>query len=326
MRAFVSAAILLALASSASAQPRGLTPDSINQAEFNAQQASASKAISPVVVKAQTLLSRRNVSPGEIDGLEGENYRKAVAQFRRQEKLGEGDQLDEAAWSALTQGDGQPVVIEATVPKEVASYDFAQEIPKDYAKQAELKRLAYVRPSEMLAERFQMSEALLKALNPRAHFDKAGEKIFVVSADRAKPRSAIVRLEANKTTGLLIAYGKDDDIVASYPATIGSDETPSPEGEVKITRIAQNPTYHYDPDKNFKQGRNTEKLTLPPGPNNPVGTVWIALSRPTFGIHGTPEPSKVSKNESHGCVRLTNWDAEQLAKLVKPGLTVRFTD
>jgi lipoprotein-anchoring transpeptidase ErfK/SrfK len=114
--------------------------------------------------------------------------------------------------------------------------------------------------------------------------------------------------------------------MAAYPATIGSDETPSPSGEVSVTRIARNPTYEYDPEKNFQQGHNKAKLKLPPGPNNPVGSVWIALSRPTYGIHGTPEPSKVSKTESHGCVRLTNWDAEELAGLVRRGTKVLFTD
>jgi lipoprotein-anchoring transpeptidase ErfK/SrfK len=110
----------------------------------------------------------------------------------------------------------------------------------------------------------------------------------------------------------------------AYPATIGSAATPSPSGRFTVVAVAENPTYTYNPDLNFKQGNNDKVLTIPPGPNGPVGTVWIALSQPTFGIHGTPEPSMIDKAASHGCVRLTNWDAEELAKMVSKGVVVDF--
>ncbi len=279
----------------------------------------------PFVVKAQTLLGRRSISPGVIDGLDGENYRKAIAQFRRQENLGDGEDLDERVWDALRGEEGQPIVVEYTITQKDAAYDFVDDIPADYAKQAKMKRLGFTSPVEMFAERFHMGENLIKALNPKASF-KEGETLAVVSVKRSKPEGAVRLIEANKSTGMVIVYGEGERILASYPATIGSENTPSPDGEHKVTRIAKNPTYHYDPEKNFQQGKNTEKLTLPPGPNNPVGSVWIALSKPTYGIHGAPEPSKVSKTSSHGCVRLTNWDAEELADMIKPGVTVRFTD
>ena len=115
-----------------------------------------------------------------------------------------------------------------------------------------------------------------------------------------------------------------DQIVVAYPATIGSQELPSPSGSYKIKGIAFNPVYYYDPDKNFVQGDNKQKLKLPPGPNNPVGSVFIALTKPTYGLHGTPDPSKIDKTASHGCVRMTNWDAEELAHLVRRGLVVHF--
>jgi len=135
-----------------------------------------------------------------------------------------------------------------------------------------------------------------------------------------------LRIDAVKSTGMVLVFGAEDRLLASYPATIGNTRTPSPSGEYTVERVAKNPNYTYDPDKNFLQGDNTETLVLPPGPNGPVGTVWIALSKPTFGIHGTPEPALVSKTTSHGCVRLTNWDAEELAELVKPGVLVRFVE
>jgi lipoprotein-anchoring transpeptidase ErfK/SrfK len=301
-----------------------LTADDVNKATIGAS--ATTNDPDPAIVKAQALLGRRSISPGEIDGVDGENYRKAVAQFRRQEGLGDGDEMDERTSLALSADTAGNIMAEYILSKKDASTRFARRIPRDYAKQTALKRLSYTSAPEMLAERFHMSEKLLKALNPRADFRKAGERIHVVSAVRRPLEMPVERIDAAKKTGMLVVYGPGDAILASYPATIGSAGTPSPEGEYQVERIVRNPTYHYDPEKNFQQGRNKRKLTLPPGPNNPVGTVWIALSKPTFGIHGTPEPSQVSKTTSHGCVRLTNWDAEELAGMVKPGIMVRFVD
>ena len=306
-----------------------LSADEINQAAFSAdtpKDSKASKKPIAFIVKMQVLLSRRSISPGELDGRDGENYRKAVAQFRRQNNLGEGDTVDEATWTALGGPSAGDIVTEYPLSKQDASADFARTIPKDYAKQATMKTLTYINAREMLAERFHMSEELLVELNPRADFDKEGERIFVTSIERKPPETKVERIEAVKDTGMVVVYGPKDVVLASYPATIGSDETASPAGEHTIKRIVRNPTYHYDPEKNFQQGKNKGKLILPRGANNPVGTVWIALSKPTFGIHGTPEPAKVSKTSSHGCIRLTNWDAEELADMVKPGVRVQFVE
>lgn len=117
-------------------------------------------------------------------------------------------------------------------------------------------------------------------------------------------------------------YGKNDEVIAVYPATVGSKDRPSPAGEFKVTAIAENPVYHYDPDLNLRNVDVQEKLDIPSGPNNPVGLVWISLSAKGYGLHGTPDPDKVSKAASHGCVRLTNWDAQDLAKLVRIGTAV----
>ena len=297
----------------------------INDAQFEAKPRKDAKGPDPFIVKAQTLLGRTSISPGVIDGLDGENYRKAVSQFRRQENLGQGEELDERAWKTLAGDGADAIATQYTITEKDADYDYADEIPNDYAKQAKMKRLSYTSPVEMFAERFHMGENLLKALNPRASF-KALAKRSRSFRRSARSRASPFLIQANKSTGMVIVYGEDKRILASYPATIGSETTPSPEGEHKVTLIAPNPTYRDDPEKNFQQDKNMEPLTLPPGPNNPVGTVWIALSKPTYGIHGTPEPSKVSKTSSHGCVRLTNWDAEELADMVKPGVVVRFVD
>ena len=116
-----------------------------------------------------------------------------------------------------------------------------------------------------------------------------------------------------------------NQVIVAYPATIGSRELPSPSGTYRVRGVAYNPIYYYDPQKNFVQGDNKEKLKLPPGPNNPVGSVFIALTKRTYGLHGTPDPSAIDKTASHGCVRMTNWDANELAHLVKGGIEVRFT-
>lgn len=314
--------VLAAFTSPASA----LTADEVNAVTFGDRNAIVAPGPNPFILKAQILLSRRSVSPGVIDGVDGENFRKAVAQFRRQAMLPDGDDLDELAWISLEGDSITDVIADYTITDKDAAYDFADEIPRDYAKQARMKRLSYTSPQEMLGERFHMSETLLTALNPRQSFSEPGSRIAVASGRRSPEKGAAVRIDASKGTGMVLVFGTDDRLLASYPATIGSDDTPSPSGNYEIERIARNPNYTYDPEKNFQQGQNTEKLILPPGPNGPVGTIWIALSKPTFGIHGTPEPAKVSKSNSHGCIRLTNWDAEELADLVKPGIVVRFLD
>ncbi|MGO4669598.1 L,D-transpeptidase family protein [Bosea sp. 2RAB26] len=303
-----------------------LTPDQINTATFARPIRQAANGPDPFIVKAQALLSRRSISPGVIDGVDGENFRKAVAQFRRQENLGESDELDEVAWLGLGGDTDQDVVVEYKLSEKDTEYKFADAIPRDYAKQARMKRLSYTSPQEMLSERFHMSEGLLMALNPEQRFTSAGRGIYVISSERSLQKGAAKRVDVVKSTGMVVAYGDGDTILSSYPATIGSTDTPSLSGQYKVTRIARNPRYTYNPEKNFRQGKNDETLVLPPGPNGPVGTVWIALSEPTYGIHGTPEPSRVSKTTSHGCVRLTNWDAEELADLVRPGVPVRFLD
>jgi lipoprotein-anchoring transpeptidase ErfK/SrfK len=303
-----------------------LTADQINHVTFSGRQRQSEAGPDPFIVKAQVLLSRRSISPGVIDGGDGENFRKAVAQFRRQANIGGGDEIDELTWLGLGGDSASDVVSEYKLSEKDTAYDFADAIPRDYAKQAKMKRLSYTSPEEMLGERFHMSEKLLRALNPGADFSAAGETLFVVSAQRSLEKGSARRIDAVKSTGMVVVFGADDKVLASYPATIGSENTPSPTGEYTVERVARNPNYTYDPEKNFQQGKNTETLVLPPGPNGPVGTIWLALSKPTYGIHGTPEPSQVSKTTSHGCVRLTNWDAEELADLVKPGVPVRFVD
>jgi lipoprotein-anchoring transpeptidase ErfK/SrfK len=184
--------------------------------------------------------------------------------------------------------------------------------------------LGYTTGAEAIAEKFHMDQDFLISLNPNSSF-AIGEQVFVTNP--GEPASVVItRIIADKANKRVVGYGENGKPVIIYPATIGSDATPSPHGTHEIKGVATFPTYAYDPAINFQQGENSQKLTIPAGPNGPVGSTWIDLTEPTYGIHGTPEPSKISKTSSHGCVRLTNWDAAELSKLVKPGMEVTFLD
>ena len=199
---------------------------------------------------------------------------------------------------------------------------FIEKVPTDFRERAGLARLSYTSVQEALAEKFHMSEKLLRQLNPKATLESAGTEIVVPNVQREELPRKIARVEVNASEQRVRAYDKAHNVVAVYPATVGSGERPSPQGELKVTAVAENPTYHYDPALNLKGVDVQEKLELAPGPNSPVGVVWIALSAKGYGIHGTPDPEAVSKRASHGCIRLTNWDALELARHVSKGTPV----
>jgi len=171
-----------------------------------------------------------------------------------------------------------------------------------------------------------MSEALIAALNPGKSFNRAGETIAVIApSTRGKPLPA-ARIEVDKTRQTVQVFAADGKLLAFFPASVGSAEKPTPSGTLKVSSVQRNPTYRYDPEYKFKGVKARKPFEIRPGPNNPVGSVWIGLSEKGFGLHGTPEPSRISKSESHGCVRLTNWDAERLAAAVKKGVAVDFIE
>lgn len=302
-----------------------LTPDAVNQAELNALPAevpsdpAAPVVPNPAIVKLEILLDRAGASPGVIDGFDGDNLRKAIRAFETMVGLDADGQVGPELMARL-QTD-EPVIGSYTITTEDISGLIA-DIPSDYAEMAKLKFLGYTRPSEELSERFHMDEDLLKALNPNAQF-AAGEQIAVAAYGPNKD-GEVARIVADEGQRQVRAYDAGGNLLVAYPATIGSEDNPSPTGTHLVDAIVSMPNYTYNPDVNFKQGDNTEKLIIPPGPNGPVGSTWIGLTEPTFGIHGTPEPSKIDKASSHGCVRLTNWDADELSKMVTKGIPVEF--
>ncbi len=274
------------------------------------------------VAALQVLLDRAGASPGVIDGRFGSNVDKALVAYR--ELTGENLKSTDAEGigKALEESGGDPFTTYTITPADAAG-PYVASVPADYSQKAKLERLGYTSVAEMLAERFHMDEAYLKQLNPDANFNRPGT-IVTVAKFGAPAATEVARIVADKGRKQVRAYGRDGNLVAAYPATIGSADTPSPTGTHMVSRVAFDPEYTYNPNLNFKQGSNDKVLTIPPGPNGPVGSIWIALDKPTYGIHGTPDPSKIGKTESHGCVRLTNWDAQELAKLVKPGVVVQF--
>jgi len=309
---------------SEAAERAELRIEDVNEATFDPGSAKA-RGTSPIVLKAQILLDRAGASPGVIDGIYGSNVAKAISAVETVLGLPVNGELDADVWAALGGDQAPPVLVEYTITEEDAAYPFLSEIPADYAEQAKLESLGFTSPEEMFSERFHMDIELLKALNPGADFRRAGETIIVAAVEGQPVTGKVARIEADKRARQVRAYDAEDRLIVAYPATIGSSENPSPSGTHQVNAVADDPVYYYNPE-NFVQGENREPLELPPGPNNPVGTMWIDLSEPTYGIHGTPEPSKIDKTGSHGCVRLTNWDAEELATLVDPGVPVTFVE
>lgn len=280
-----------------------------------------SGARSEEVLAVQVLLDRSRHSPGVIDGVMGGNTKRAIAAFEAANGLEADGRIDPELLGKLKEAHPGVILERYTITQEDAGGPFLA-IPDGMTEMAKLDRLAFENPAEALAEKFHMSRSFLEALNPGVDFGNAGTEITVVAKREPQEWESVARIEIDKTASELRAFAESGDLVATFPATVGSGEFPSPDGSMEVRAIAPAPAYYFDPS-----GRSwgpDEKLTIAPGPNNPVGSTWIDLSKEGYGIHGTPDPQLIGKSSSHGCVRLTNWDAEQLATLVNKGTAVVF--
>lgn len=271
---------------------------------------------SATTLKLQALLDWNHASPGPIDGGWGMNAKKALKNFQAMHGLPQDGRMSAEVWKLLNEKipANQPVLVGYTLTQEDIKGPY-QPTPSGSEAKSKMKGLYYQDVQEMLAERFHMDIRYLKKLNSDKKFT-VGETITVFNPG-APLNEKITRLVAKKADNILYAYN-GDRLIATYPTTVGSSDTPSPTGTFSIVNRVKNPWYR----ASSGEGKDKKVFMLPPGPKSPVGVVWMGLSKPSYGIHGSPVPEGISRQASHGCVRLTNWDVLEVYANVDTGTKV----
>lgn len=305
--------------------------EAINAAAVNADPAAGTlgSADGPVVARAQILLNRARFSVGVIDGHAAKNTTLALLWFQRTQKLPQTSVLDAATYERLMSIAGsRPLVRQVTIDAAMLKGTIPV-LSRNVYEQAKMKCLCYASITEAMAERFHTSLEMMRRLNPGVGFAtlKPGDVIWAPDADLIPPslQKRIARIQVAKSGNYVHAYALDGTLLYHFPSTLGSKYDPSPTGKYRVVGVEFNPAFRYDPTL-FSDVPDTKPgARLPPGPNSPVGLVWIALSKEHIGIHGTPNPDTIGMTSSHGCVRLTNWDALLLAHAIPNGTPVEFT-
>lgn len=300
-----------------------------------------------VILQAQVALDRAGFSPGVLDGKDGMSFTSALQGFQQAKGLPETGRYDKGTAAALLEDRPQPATWLVKIPAGFAKGPFVN-VPKGLNEQAALPALGYRNLLEKLAERFHTRPEVLMALNrpdtkvgaggtirvpaianqpvARIEGDERGWGATLAGLGVAANQPQADHVVVDKSDGVVRVFGAQNQLMAQFPATMGSEHDPLPIGSWEIKGLSRNPDFHYNPDLFWDASSTDQKAVLKPGPNGPVGVVWIDLSKPHYGIHGTPEPQTIGRTESHGCIRLTNWDAARLAQMVKPGVKAVFEE
>jgi lipoprotein-anchoring transpeptidase ErfK/SrfK len=285
----------------------------------------------PSVLRVQILLDRAYFSPGIMDGSWGKNSAEALYWFQKSHGLRGTAQVDSATFAKLMQAAGSPKIL--VEGHRLTAADVAgpfTKIPDDVYEQAELPCSCYESLTEKLSEMFHATPDLLQRLNPGVKLDdlKAGQTVNgpAVRAVDAPSRGTVADIVVSGKGTYVHAVDASGRVLYHFPSTLGARYSPSPSGQFRVATVTQDPVWHYQPALLTGVPDSLPDATIPRGPNNAVGVVWMALSAPHYGMHGTGSPETIGYTSSHGCIRLTNWDAEFLSHQVRPGVPVHFRD
>lgn len=308
--------------------------------------ATATPALDRNTLHVQVILDHLGFGPGVLDGRQGQSLVAALKGFQEAKGLPVTGKADIRTLQALYPYRAFRPEATVTLTPEMLAGPYVNPFPKDYQKQAELKTLGYKSPMEKLGEMFHTTPAVLLELNSPTTRLAPGSKIVVPNAipqaknydpsldgawkqtlstlnvDSTQPKAD--HIVVDKSDGVLRVLDANDKLIAQFSATMGSSHDPLPLGTWKINGNDYNPTFRYNPALFWDSNKSAKGALLPPGPNGPVGVVWMDLSKEHYGIHGTPSPETIGRAESHGCIRLTNWDAARVAMMVHPGIKVVF--
>ena len=346
LRMPLTSALLLGLLTAAAPAPTAPAKSPPPAAAAPAAASPTKPAPDPKLMQVQVILDHLGFSPGVIDGRGGASLKRAVAGFQKANGVVATGVVDPRTATMLQKYSATQPIAEITLTAADLTGDFVGPIPKKEDAQAKLSSLGYSNPLEMLSERYHTTAAVLIQLNSPDTKLAPGVKIRVpnvVTGGRAYPvdlpegykqtlaglnidstQPQADHLVVSKTDKTLSVYDAQDKLLAQFPVTTGSQHDPLPIGTWKILGLDYNPKFHFNPKLFWDAKPGETAAMLPPGPNGPVGVVWMDLSKPHYGIHGTPVPENIGRTASHGCVRMTNWDAARVSLMVKPGTPAIF--